>query len=249
MPINIHYRKNEVYSNGLIIGQNGRPVCTLNGKRLDWYLKRGLAEEVTPPTGYPRAIKLNFLPKYNREPQPYELAIIKNECCLCGAKEKLTVHHVVPKVIRKLFPLPEKNRARQWCLLLCLTCHKKVEDVTQAVYKDSYPHGVIPVVERDRILLRRLKGMGILDRIDGEKYELLMASAGYINAEDIPGPPTQAEEDELHALYSKLHRKAIDNWALKFIEDHDGTEGTKAYFRELFLSFEPQYLPEGYLDL
>lgn len=245
MPLNHHYRKSTVYSNGLVIGQNGIPVCTLNGKRLDWYLKRGLAEEITPPKGYSRAIQLNFLPKFNREPQNYELAIIKNECCLCGTPEKLTVHHVVPKVIRKKFPLNQKGRARQWCLLLCLDCHKKVEETTQAVYKVNYPDGVVPMVDRDRILLRRLKGWGLLDRVQAHKYQRLMESAGYANAEEIPGPPTKQESDDL----LKLYRKAIDDWALNFIETHGGVEGVKKYFRELFLSFRPIYLPPGYLDI
>ena len=248
MPRHVCYRKADVYDNGLVIGLDGNPSCTLNGERLDWYLKRGLATEVTPPAGYPRAIQLNFKSKFTRSPQPYELAVIKNQCCLCGAKEQLTLHHVVPTVIRKRFPTKEKGRSRQWCLLLCVDCHKNVEDVTQAVYKNGYPPAVIPPVDRDRITLRRLKGMGVLDRIGTDKFNTLMATSGYTNIESIPGPPTREDEKELHRLYSTMHHKAIDQWAIKFIEDHGGIERTKAYFRDLFLTFNPKYLPEGYLD-
>ncbi len=249
MPLNNHYRKSDVYDNGLVIGQNGRPVCTLNSKRLDWYLKRGLAEEIIPPTKYSRAIKLNFKPKYDRPPERYELAIIRNECCLCGTKNKLTLHHVVPKVIRQRFPPQEKNRSRQWCLLLCLDCHKKVEEITQILYKNNYPNGVNIDEKKSSFVLRRLKGMGILDRLGPEKMEKLMREAGYDTVNEIPAPPTDDENDALHRHASNLHRKAIDKWAHAFIEEHGSIEGTKAYFRELFLSFNPQYVPEGYLDL
>ena len=241
---------NDFYGNALILSQTGQPLCTLNRKRIEWYLKRGLADEVTPPTGYPRAIQLNFKAKLDiRNPKPYELAIIKNECVLCGEKNKLTVHHVVPQCIRKLFPLHEKARARQWCVLLCLKCHTKVEEVTQAVYKKDYPTGKIPNTDKDRILLRRLKGMGILYKLDPDKYTKVMASAGYSTEADIPGPPTREEEKEIPRLISKTYRQQLSQWGHNFINQHGGISGTKEYFRTLFLDFKPQYLPTGYLDL
>jgi hypothetical protein len=139
----------DFYGNALILSQTGKPFCTLNKKRINWYLKKGLAEEVTPPEGYPRAIQLNFKAKLDiRNPKPYELAIIKSVCVLCGAKDKLTIHHVVPQCIRKLFPVSEKARARQWCVLLCVQCHKNVEKVTQVVYKINYPDVPITLVPR-----------------------------------------------------------------------------------------------------
>ena len=223
----------DFYGNALILSQTGRPLCTLNRKRIEWYLKKGLAEEVTPPAGYPRAIQLNFKAKLDiRNPKPYELAIIKSVCVLCGTKDKLTVHHVVPQCIRKLFPLHEKARARQWCVLLCTKCHKNVEDVTQAVYKKNYP-----------------KGMGILNKLEPDRYDRFMASAGYKTEADIPGPPTKEEERELPRLASKIHRQMLSQWGHDFIADHGGISGTKEYFRNLFLDFHPKYLPTGYLDL
>jgi 5-methylcytosine-specific restriction endonuclease McrA len=239
----------DFYGNALIISQTGKPLCTLNRKRIEWYLKRGLAEEVPPPEGYPRAIQLNFKAKLDiRNPKPYELAILKSQCVLCGSTDKLTIHHVVPQCIRKLFPVSEKARARQWCVLLCVKCHKNVEDVTQAVYRKDYPKSGAPILERDQILLRRLKGMGILHKLDPEKLTRLLSSAGYQSISDIPGPPTPEENHSLPKLASKLHRQLLTQWGHDFISSHGGIEGTKSYFRELFLDFKPKYLPVGYLD-
>jgi len=239
----------DYYSNALVLSQEGKPLCTLNGKRVNWYLKKNLATEVKPPTGYPRAIQLTFKAKMERIPQAYEIAIIENKCVICGVQENLTLHHVVPHVIRKLFPVSEKGRARQWCVLLCIDCHEEVETITQAVYKVDYPQGVRIDQEKSSYTLRYLKGNDMLNRLTPEKYARLMADAGYKSEADIPPPPTNAEKKSLHGVQSKLHQQVITAWGHKFIEDHGGIEGTKAYFRELFLSCKPQYIPEGYLDL
>ncbi len=242
--------QDDFYGNALIIAQDGRHLCTLNRKRIEWYLKKGLAEEVVPPAGYPRAIKLNFKAKLDiRDPKPYELAIIKTECVLCGATKELTLHHVVPQCIRKHFPLHEKARSRQWCVLLCVDCHHKVEEVTQAVYQKDYPKGDIPIPERSSMVLRRLKAMGILHKMDVDKYHTFMSNAGYRTNDDIPGPPTREEEKNIPRLVSKRHRALVSQWAKDFISNHGGIAGTKAYFRQLFLDFNPQYLPTGYLDM
>ena len=239
----------DYYSNALVLSQEDKPLCTLNGKRVDWYLKRNLAVEVTPPEGYPRCIKLTFKAKVERDPQSYEIAIIKNQCVICGTETNLTLHHVIPHVIRKLFPISEKGRSRQWCVLLCIDCHEKVETITQAVYKKDYPNGVRIDHEKSSYILRHLKNINMLHRLDAEKYNRLMADAGYNTESDIPPPPTKEERTSLHSLQSKVHQQAITKWGHKFIGDHGGIEGTKAYFRELFLACKPTYIPEGYLDL
>ena len=240
----------DYYTNALALSQEGKPLCTLNGKRVNWYLKRNLATEVIPPPeGYPRAIQLTFKAKMERDPQAYEIAILKNQCVICGVQGNLTLHHVVPHVIRKLFPLSEKGRSRQWCVLLCIDCHEKVETITQAMYKIDYPNGVRIDHEKSSYTLRYLKSINMLHQLDPEKFGRLMNEAGYITVADIPEPPTKEEKTSLHGIQSKLHNKAITAWGHKFIEDHGGIEGTKAYFRELFLSCEPTYIPDGYLDL
>lgn len=239
----------DYYSNALVLSKEGKRLCTLNGKRVDWYLKRNLAVEVDPPEGYPRCIQLNFKAKMERDPETYEVAIIKNQCVICGVQENLTLHHVVPHVIRKLFPLSEKGRSRQWCVLLCVDCHEKVETITQAVYKKDYPSGVRMDREKASYTLRYLKSINMLDRLDHEKFNRMMNDAGYITVADIPPPPTKEEKDARHGFQSLLHRQAINAWGHDFIRKQGGIEGTKAYFRELFLSCKPLHLPEGYLDL
>jgi 5-methylcytosine-specific restriction endonuclease McrA len=239
----------DYYSNALVLSREGKTLCTLNRKRVNWYLKKKLATEIPPPDGYPRCIQLNFKANVERDPQIYEIAIIENKCVICGGQDNLTLHHVVPHVIRKLFPVAEKGRARQWCVLLCIDCHEKVETQTQPLYKVDYPNGVRVDQEKSAYTLRYLKSINMLNRLNAAKYVRLMTDAGYKTEADIPPPPSKAEKYSLHNIQSKMHQKAITAWGHKFIETHGGIQGTKAYFRELFLSCKPTYIPEGYLDL
>jgi len=232
-----------------VLSKSGNPLSTVNGKRVRWYLERNLAVEVTPPEGYPCAIKLNFDAKVERDPTIFEIAVIKNQCVICGANKELTLHHVIPHVIRKLFPVEDKSRARQWCVLLCIDCHEKVEAITQSVYKVDYPQGVYVTQEKASAALRHLKSNDMLTRLPAWKYALLMAEAGYKSDDEIPPAPTKEDRDNVHHTQSLEHQKAIAKWGHKFIDSQGGIPGTKAYFRELFLSCKPLYLPEGYLDL
>ena len=241
--------RNRHYTNAVVLSMEGKLLATIDGKRVEWYLKRKLAAEVPPPEGYPRAIQLNFKPKIDREPEIYDIAIVENQCILCGARENLTMHHVIPHVIRKLFPVVEKSRSRQWCVLLCIDCHEKTELVTQAVYKKDYPNGVDLIKEKNQRVLRHLKANNLLDRLDDEKFHRMMAEEEYKTIEDIPEAPTKNDVNNIHMLSSTLHKKAITEWGHKFIADHGGIPGTKTYFRELFMSLKPKYLPPGYLDL
>ena len=238
------------YSNALVLSKEGKHLCTIDGKRVEWYLSRGLATEIKPIDGYPRAIQLTFDAKVERDPQAYELAIIENRCVICGSEKELTLHHVIPHVIRKLFPVEVKSRSRQWCVLLCMDCHHRVEMVTQAIYKSDYPHGGIYAKNaRASHTLRYLKSINILDQLPAEKYAVLMAEAGYASDDEILPAPTKEDRDNIRHLQSIAHQKAIAEWGHKFIKDHGGIPGTKKYFRELFLACKPTYLPEGYLDL
>ena len=241
--------RNKHYTNAIVLSMEGNSICTMDGKRVKWYLARNLAKEVSPPYGYPRAIQLNFKPKMERKPQAYDITIIENQCVICGLGENLTLHHVVPHVIRKLFPVHEKEHSRQWCILLCLDCHKKVELITQPLYKKDYPNGVFLAKEKSSYTLRYLKSINMLDRLEPDKYARMMAEIGYKTEADIPSPATKEEKTALDGIQSKLHQKAITVWGHKFIEDHGGIPGTKTYFRELFLACKPIYIPEGYLDL
>ena len=235
------------YSNVIIISNGGNLLATISDRKANWYLKKGLAIETLPPIGYPRAIKLKFEADVNRTPKPFEINVNENKCVICGKENKLTRHHVIPWVIRKHFPLQHKQYARQWCVLLCVECHENVELFTQPLYKEKFPQGT-EIKRNTNIALQMIKHNGHLDKLSTEKFANLLEHSTYKSVEEIP-PYKNKNKNEFRKTLSIQHKLEIKKWALKFIHEHDDIKGTKTYFRELFLTMNPKYLPEGYLDI
>jgi hypothetical protein len=69
-------------------------------------------EEVTRKfPAYTRVVKLKFRPKVEDPADPFYQQIIETQCVLCGGREGLSLHHVVPSVIRKHLPDEHKNHS------------------------------------------------------------------------------------------------------------------------------------------
>lgn len=236
------------YSNIIIVNCKGNLLATISKRKADWYIKRKLAKEmVPPPPGYPRAIKLNFEADVERNPKPFEINVNENKCVICGKENELTRHHVIPWVIRRYFPLKHKNYSRQWCVLLCVDCHEEVEMLTQPLYKSDFPKGVAARKNTD-LTLQMIKDKGHLDKLSPDKLSILLERSTYKTVAEIPPYRTKNKAASRYSLKT-LHEIEIKKWALKFIKDHDGIKGVKDYFRGIFLTMKPKFLPSGYLDL
>lgn len=234
------------YSNVVIISKDGKLLSTISDSRANWYLKKNLATEIHPPVGYSRAIRLSFKPHSDAEPQTYDLNISEDKCVLCGKFSDLTLHHVIPYVIRKYFPLTLKSKARQWCVLLCIDCHEKVETITQPIYKERFPlGGSNPCTNNTLEIIKHKKAF---HKITPEKLKFLFDHSNYKTIDEIPNY-TPSRRKENMAERSKQHQAKIKQWAEDFIAEHDGVDGVKKYFREMFLLFNPKYLPQGYLEI
>jgi hypothetical protein len=129
----------EYYSNILLVTQNLAPLTTINKKRANWYIKNNLGEELDKDTlakDYPRfsrVIRLKFKAKLEDRNNPFYLQILETQCVVCGEREagKLSLHHVVPSVIRKHFPEEHKNHSHGWCVLLCEKHHMEADRLAQ----------------------------------------------------------------------------------------------------------------------
>jgi 5-methylcytosine-specific restriction endonuclease McrA len=244
MPSKLQYIKSSTYySNVLIISKEGKALSTVSDKRANWYLKNNLAHVVTPPEGYPKAIQLTFEPNPCKDPQIFELTVSKDECVLCGKKTHLTLHHVIPYVLRRHFPVEHKARQRQWCVLLCCKCHIKTEDFTQPLYNKDFPSRRIN--KNTSFTLQVLKQNGNINKIPPANLKHLFENSAYSSIEEIPAPNRRRYNKQKSIEFQAL----IKEWAHNFIKDHGGIDGTKAYFRDVFLRLNPKYLPEGYLDI
>lgn len=240
--------KSKYYSNVVILSRNGLPLSTVSTKKAKWYLLRNLASEVIPPPApYPRAIQLNFAHKAESDPSPCDLLVSEDKCVMCGATTMLSLHHVVPHVIRRHFPPEHKDHAREWCVLLCTKCHQFVEEVTQPLYKKQFPQ---QKKNKDNInfSLQVIKAKGNIRKIPREKLNMFLNQSDYKSVDDIPDRQTISRKEH-HQILSNTHLKSIEVWANDFIVKHGGIEGVKKYFSEIFLSLNPKYVPEGYLPV
>lgn len=231
------------YSNIIVISKNGNPLSTISEKRANWYLKKNLAVEVPAPTPYPKAIKINFDHNCETNPRQFDLLIVNDQCAICGKTEDLTLHHIIPYVLRKHFPSESKCYSREWCVLLCVDCHGIAELKTQPLYKRKFPAGIKN--RNTNIILQEIKDSGNIHKVKAERLKWLLEKSDYKSIEEIP--PLSVSRKEKHEYVSKMHKEAISKWAKDFIDKHDGIKGVKKYFGNIFLSLNPKFLPDEHI--
>lgn len=121
-------KSKRIYDNCTMLSPDNEFMAHCSEKRMKWYLKRNLAEQVSETT-----FRLTFEPKGigNADDVEYQLAERENKCVVCGITEKLTLHHIVPFCYRKHFPIEYKNRNSFDVVCMCHHCHDEYERVAQ----------------------------------------------------------------------------------------------------------------------
>src|ERR1017187_9043895 len=107
------------YSNWVIQGLDGTPLCRAAEKRARWYLDRDLADIVEL-----NVVRLRFVPK---GPGSQHLAERSNRCVVCGTEVSLTKHHIVPSMYRVHLPHRYKSRNSHDVVAICSSCHMTYE--------------------------------------------------------------------------------------------------------------------------
>lgn len=121
-----HAAKGRLFDNCIIQAPDGVLLGRCAQKKIDWYLTRGMATLVCED---PVTIRLNFEPSGRKgADDPFNMTGKPNHCVVCGAKENLNRHHVIPYSIIKHFPVQFKNHNAHDVLPMCLPCHRAYED-------------------------------------------------------------------------------------------------------------------------
>lgn len=134
------------------------PLTTISDKRASWYIERDLAEEVEESIRlskfpkYLRVVKLKFTAKLEDKMDPFYHQIIETQCVVCGHREGLTLHHVVPSVVRKGFPDEHKNHSHGWCVLVCEKHHNLADNLAMELHNEE-------IKELDKRILVQVKKM------------------------------------------------------------------------------------------
>ena len=127
-----------IYGNFTCLGPDGAPLFRCDRRKYEWYIKQNLAIKIDNET-----FLLIFKPGGNgHRDEPDLLKSRENICVVCGTKEGLSRHHVVPSRYRKLFPEQEKKHNFHDVLPLCEPCHRKYESLAYKFTKQLEGPGI-----------------------------------------------------------------------------------------------------------
>lgn len=120
--------KRDKYSNVLVYNLDKEPISTTCKGRAEFLIKKGLAvvPKFKPKEPFSKSIQLTY--NLEKKVVPSDLIYRENKCVICGCEERLTIHHIIPKVIIKQFNSKYRFDSKN-LVLLCDKHHKKVEGV------------------------------------------------------------------------------------------------------------------------
>jgi cation-transporting P-type ATPase D len=113
--------KGLAYENCRMLAPDGELLCTCDSKKMNWYISRRLAKEVSndPPT-----FQLLFEPRGrgSLDDEPLTEFNRRNCCVVCEKEEHYMKFHVVPSLYRQFFPDKLKSHRSHDVVLLCYSC-------------------------------------------------------------------------------------------------------------------------------
>ncbi|PRW59440.1 DNA damage checkpoint isoform A [Chlorella sorokiniana] len=116
--------KNTVYENCQMFSQDGELLCHTDRRKLEWYLKKGLAEKVSDD---PLSVRLTFQHQTgDQQAGTSEFYSVKksNQCVACGEQGHYLRYRVVPSCYRRAMPVRLKSHRSHDIVLLCVSCHE-----------------------------------------------------------------------------------------------------------------------------
>lgn len=126
------------YENCKMYARSGELLCFTDKKRLLWYIRKGLAEEVVLGAD-PLTVRLLFDHKDNDQRSGhhhfYSTARL-NRCVSCGASSYFLRYRVVPSCYRRAMPERLKSHRSHDVLLLCIGCHEVAQRSAEEVKKE-----------------------------------------------------------------------------------------------------------------
>lgn len=116
------------------IDQHGRFVCFLTEKKSRFYISNNLGKRVDSNDNIPVMMFLFELNGPGLGLDNFSSELNQNMCVVCGNKNELTTHHVVPKQYRMHILSKLNNIADRYkhdphdLVILCINCHDKYEN-------------------------------------------------------------------------------------------------------------------------
>lgn len=131
------YGNHKVYSPGDIF------MFRCSFDRINWYLKRDLAEIINVDGNGVYDVRFKFKPKgLGNNGDEFHLSEKEPVCVVCGEKDpsKLTKHHIIPYMFRKFLPDELKNYNSYDVVIICDDHHGEYErhatDLKEVIFQE-----------------------------------------------------------------------------------------------------------------
>ncbi|GAB0096872.1 Exonuclease 3'-5' domain-containing protein 2 [Sergentomyia squamirostris] len=117
-------RSRPLYYNCFMEAPDGELLCSMDIRKADWYVTKGLADVIKED---PYTLRLKFEPsgRATGNVGDFDKTIKVNQCVVCGKKESYIRKYVIPREYRKFFPIIMKSHMSHDVLLMCTPCHQK----------------------------------------------------------------------------------------------------------------------------
>jgi len=118
-----------VYENTRMFSQEGKLLCYTDKKRLQWYVRKGLAT-VIEDDAKNFSVRLTF--QHNTSDQErgddeFYTASRTNQCVGCGDNRHFLKYKILPSCYRKALPVELKSHRSHDVVLLCVSCHETAQ--------------------------------------------------------------------------------------------------------------------------
>ena len=142
--------KKKVYENCKMLSKSGDLLCFTDRKRLLWYIRKGLAEEVDPGN---EGLTVKLLFDHKDDDQragTHEFYSSKrtNTCVACGSGKHYLRYRVVPVCYRRALPSKFKSHRSHDVLLLCVGCHEIAQRASEQMKREISNEYGIPLFPR-----------------------------------------------------------------------------------------------------
>ncbi|KAJ7370831.1 Exonuclease 3'-5' domain-containing protein 2 [Desmophyllum pertusum] len=115
-------RKSPLYMNCMLAAPDGSRLCTLDRKKADWYIDKGIGHLTCLE---PYTVQLKFEPSGRPGSEDsYYLNFKDNVCVVCGSDQSYMRKNIVPHDYRRYFPFVMKDHHSHDILLMCPECHR-----------------------------------------------------------------------------------------------------------------------------
>lgn len=130
----------KMYDSFEVQDPRGKILFLCDKKKIRWYIKKNLVTKITDTT-----FRMINEPKGPGNVNPYFLERLESRCVVCGVKEKLSKHHIVPYQYRKVLPDDYKNSNHFDVLCVCIDCHERYEKKATKLKEDIHKEYNVPL--------------------------------------------------------------------------------------------------------